>query len=67
MYLDLGKILKTPQTMIIAFIVGFILIFIIFGYNSLVGKQNQVDNAFASLDAMLKKRFDLIPNMNNPL
>jgi LemA protein len=49
--------------MIIAFIVGFILIFIIFGYNSLVGKQNQVDNAFASLDTMLKKRFDLIPNL----
>jgi LemA protein len=63
MYLDLGEILKPHKTMIIAFIIGFILILIIFGYNSLVGKQNQVDNAFASLDAMLKKRFDLIPNL----
>ena len=42
--------------------VALLLIFI-FGYNSLVGKRNQVDNAFAALDAMLKKRFDLIPNL----
>lgn len=40
----------------------FLLVFI-FGYNSLIGKRNQVDNAFAALDAMLKKRFDLIPNL----
>ena len=32
-------------------------------YNSLVGKQNMVDNAFSSIDVMLKKRFDLIPNL----
>ncbi len=32
-------------------------------YNSLVGRRNQVDNAFASIDAMLKKRYDLIPNL----
>lgn len=32
-------------------------------YNSLVSKKNQVDNVFASLDALLKKRFDLIPNL----
>jgi LemA protein len=47
------------------FIIGgivFLLIFI-FGYNSLVGKRNQTDNAFSALDAMLKKRFDLIPNL----
>jgi LemA protein len=49
--------------MIIVFILGFVLLFFLFGYNSLVGKQNQVDNAFAALDAMLKKRFDLIPNL----
>lgn len=49
--------------MIIVFILGFFLLFFALGYNSLVGKKNQVDNAFASLDAMLKKRFDLIPNL----
>ena len=32
-------------------------------YNALVGKKNQVDNSFASIDAMLKKRYDLIPNL----
>ena len=34
-----------------------------FMYNTLVGRRNQVDNAFASIDAMLKKRYDLIPNL----
>lgn len=32
-------------------------------YNSLVGKKNQVENAFATIDVMLKKRYDLIPNL----
>ena len=32
-------------------------------YNTLVGKKNQVENAFATIDALLKKRYDLIPNL----
>lgn len=32
-------------------------------YNSLVAKKNQVTNVFASIDALLKKRYDLIPNL----
>lgn len=32
-------------------------------YNSLIAKRNQVDNAFGSIDAFLKKRHDLIPNL----
>lgn len=32
-------------------------------YNTLVAKKNQVNNVFASLDALLKKRHDLIPNL----
>lgn len=32
-------------------------------YNSLVGKKNQVENAFSGMDVMLKKRYDLIPNL----
>jgi LemA protein len=39
------------------FIVGIII------YNSLIGKRNQVINAFSAIDVMLKKRFDLIPNL----
>jgi LemA protein len=36
---------------------------IIWMYNLLIGAQNGVQNAFGALDAMLKKRFDLIPNL----
>lgn len=32
-------------------------------YNSLVRKRNDVENAFASIDVMLKKRYDLIPSL----
>ena len=32
-------------------------------YNGLVGKKNQVENAFSGMDVMLKKRYDLIPNL----
>lgn len=32
-------------------------------YNSLVGKKNQVENAMGGLDAQLKQRYDLIPNL----
>lgn len=50
--------------MIIALvIIGFIFLIGIFFYNSLIGKKNQVTNAFSAIDVMLKKRFDLIPNL----
>lgn len=39
------------------------LAFVAFAYNTLVGKRNQADNAFASMDVQLKKRYDLIPNL----
>lgn len=48
------------------FIVIILLVFIFIGvliYNSLIGKKNQVTNAFSAIDVMLKKRFDLIPNL----
>ena len=32
-------------------------------YNFLISKKNQVENIFASVDALLKKRFDLIPSL----
>lgn len=47
---------------ILGLIVFLIIIFIVM-YNSLIGKRNQVTNAFSAIDVMLKKRFDLIPNL----
>ena len=32
-------------------------------YNGLVGKKNMCENSFATIDVMLKKRYDLIPNL----
>jgi LemA protein len=32
-------------------------------FNSMVSARNQVDNAFSSVSVMLKKRYDLIPNL----
>jgi LemA protein len=32
-------------------------------YNSLFSNKNQVDKAFASIDVLLNKRCDLIPNL----
>lgn len=49
--------------MITIIILAVIVLFLISAYNSLVRKRNNVDNAFGSIDAMLKKRFDLIPNL----
>ena len=42
---------------------GVLLLAVVLIYNSLVAKKNQVGNIFASLDALLKKRYDLVPNL----
>lgn len=46
-----------------AVIAAAAVITVILMFNSLVGKKNQVENVFGSVDAMLKKRYDLIPNL----
>jgi LemA protein len=40
-----------------------IIMFLAYVFNMLVGRRNSVSNAESSVDAMLKKRFDLIPNL----
>lgn len=40
-----------------------VIIYIVAVYNNAVRKKNEVDKAFGSVDAMLKKRYDLIPNL----
>ncbi len=48
--------------MYIAIGIVVVLILVVIGlYNSLIVKKNAVDNAFFSMDVMLKKRHDLIP------
>jgi LemA protein len=44
-------------------VAGFLVLVLILIYNRLVGRKNQVENASGSVDAMLKKRFDLIPSL----
>ena len=46
--------------LIVLVLVGIVLLIALIAYNSLIGKKNQVENAFASVDALLKKRYDLI-------
>ena len=49
----------------IAVVAGILLLVFILIYNSLVNKKNAVENSFSTIDAMLKKRYDLIPNLVN--
>ena len=42
---------------------GSVVVGIIFIYNSLIGRKNEVENAMGGLDAHLKQRYDLIPNL----
>ena len=50
-------------TVVIIVIIAFILIFIVVVYNTLIYRKNEVKNAFGSMDVMLIKRYDLIPNL----
>ncbi|MDD5372675.1 MAG: LemA family protein [Sulfurimonas sp.] len=47
-------------SLIIVIVLALVLVLM---YNSLVGKKNQVENIFASVDTVLRKRYDLIPNL----
>ncbi|MHC4575564.1 MAG: LemA family protein [Planctomycetota bacterium] len=49
-----------PFVLVIPVVVILIPILI---YNSLVARKNQVLNVFGTIDALLKKRYDLIPNL----
>jgi LemA protein len=50
---------------IVLIVIAAILVAIVLMYNSLIVKRNQVDNVFATTDVMLKKRYDLVPNLVN--
>lgn len=49
--------------MIYIIILGAVLILILVSYNSFIKKENEVKEAFATMDVYLKKRWDLIPSL----
>ena len=48
---------------IVLVVLGLVIVMAISIYNNLVVKRNQIDNIFGSVDTLLKKRYDLIPNL----
>jgi LemA protein len=48
---------------VIVVIVLLVVLFFWLGYNGLVKRRNQVDNAWSQIDVQLKRRHDLIPNL----
>jgi LemA protein len=48
---------------VIVVLVVLLLLFFWLGYNGLVKRRNQVDNAWSQIDVQLKRRHDLIPNL----
>jgi LemA protein len=51
------------QIYLIIGIVIFVIILIILMYNSLIARKNQIENIEGSINALLKKRYNLIPNL----
>lgn len=51
------------STVIIAVVIGAVLLFVLFLYNSLISAKLRVREAFSQIDVQLKRRTDLIPNL----
>jgi LemA protein len=52
-----------PIMILTLILLGAVALVLVLIYNSLVGKKNAVEQAFASIDVYLKKRYDLVPNL----
>lgn len=50
-------------TIVLLVVGGLVLLMVVGLYNNLIRKRNEVDFAFGGMDAQLKKRYDLIPNL----
>jgi LemA protein len=48
---------------VVVVVVVIIVIWYIASYNSFITMKNKIEEAFATIDVYLKKRFDLIPNL----
>jgi len=51
--------------MILWIVLGVIVLWLIFTYNSLITSRNRVDEAWSDIEVQLKRRYDLIPNLVN--
>ncbi len=56
---------STIVVLIIIAIIVLIVIGLVSSYNGVVGLSEEVDNKFATIDTMLQRRADLIPNLVN--
>lgn len=43
--------------------IGVVVLGFVWAYNSLIAKKNEIQNTYGAIDAVLKKRYDLIPNL----
>ncbi len=48
---------------IVLIVIGIILVWAVFLFNSLVRKRNMMQNAWSDVDVQLKRRYDLVPNL----
>lgn len=48
---------------IIAIVVVVLVLLMVLMYNTMIKKRNKVKTAFSSMDVMLKKRYDVMPNL----
>ena len=51
------------NVVLLAIILIGLFLYVVYLYNTIIRKKNAVEKAFGSVDAMLKKRYDLIPNL----
>src|SRR3989344_988472 len=51
--------------MMLWIVLGVIVLWLIFTYNSLITSRNRVDEAWSGIEVQLKRRYDLIPNLVN--
>ena len=50
--------------MIFIILILLVIAFVLFvSYNSIVIKRNEIEKALSTLDAILKKRYDILPNV----
>jgi len=52
-----------PLWIVLNIVVALLVVWVVFSYNRLVNRRNEVESAWAQIDVQLKRRLDLIPNL----